>query len=93
MLKCGREKNDYNQIIIFNEEITLQSESLNHDLINIQVTGCCYRQTLERVAISRPFVSLSRFYWGGGPKSILFSLFWNKKASFEGIYTFNGVQI
>ena len=29
----------------------------------------------------------------GGPKSILSSLFWNKKASFKGIYTLNGVHM
>ena len=88
-------KNDYNKMINFNEGITLQSESLNLfnlDLVNIQVTGCWYRQTLVLVAISRLFVSLSLFF-GGGPKSILFSLFWNNKASFKYIYTFNGVHI
>ena len=45
-------KNDYNQIIIFSEWITLYSQSLNLDLVNIQVTRCWYCQTLERVAIS-----------------------------------------
>ena len=53
-------------MIIFNEGITLQSESLkllNLDLVNIQVTGLLYRKTLVRVDISRPFVSLSLF-WG-----------------------------
>ena len=79
-------------MIILNEGITLKSESLNLDLANIQVMGCWYRQALVPVAISCPFVSLSLFGVGGGPKSILFSLFWNKKASFKCIYTLNGVH-
>ena len=33
------------------------------------------------------------FGGGGGPKSILFSLFWNNKASSKYIYTLNGVHI
>ena len=64
---------------------------LNLDLVNIQVTGWLYRQTLVRVDISRLFVSLSLFV--GGPKSILFYLFWNSKASSKYIYTLNGVHI
>ena len=61
---------------------------LNLDLVNIQVTGWLYRQTL---VLSRPFVSMSLFE--GGPKSILFSLFWNNKALSKYIYTLNGVHI
>ena len=33
------------------------------------------------------------FFWGGGVQSILFSLFWNNKASFKYIYTLNGIHI
>ena len=81
-------------MIIINEGITLSSESLYLDLVNIQVAGCRYRQTLELVASSRPFVSLSLFWGGGGgPKGILFSLYWNKEASFKGIYTLNVAHI
>ena len=57
--------------MFFNEGITLSSESLkklNLDLVNIQVTGWLYRQTLVRVDISRPFVSMSLFFGGGGSK-------------------------
>ena len=50
------------------------------------------RQKLVRIAISRPFVSLY-LGGGGGPESILFSLFWNKKASFKGIDTLNDIHI
>ena len=66
--------------------------SPNHYLVDIQVTGCLYRQTLECVAISQPFVSLS-LLGGGVQKGILFSLFWNKRASFKGIYALNSVHI
>ena len=71
MLKYGREKNDYNSITIFNEGITLQSESLNLDLVNIQVTGCWFK-TLEHVAMPPPFVSLSLFL---GPNIFYFPCF------------------
>ena len=84
-------------MIIFSEGITLYSESLkllSLDLVNIQVTGLLYRQTLVRVDISRLLVSLSLFFFGGGgSKSILFSLFWNNKASSKYIYTLNGFHI
>ena len=43
-------------------------ESLNIDLVKIQVTGYCYKQTHVRVAISQPFVSLRLFFGGGGSK-------------------------
>ena len=36
---------------------------------------------------------LEPFFGRGGAKSILFSLFWNKKASSKYIYTLNGVHI
>ena len=63
-------KSDYNQ---YNELmkgfIILCAESLNLDLVKIQVTGCWYKQTHMRVlvAISRPFVAL-----------LLFSTEWKK---------------
>ena len=44
------------------------TQMLNPDLMNIQVTGWLYRQTLVRVDISRPFVSLSLLGGGGGSK-------------------------
>ena len=62
-------------MIIFNEGITLLSKSLNlfnPDLVNIQVTGCWYWQTLVRVDISRPFVSLSLFGGGGGVQKVFY---------------------
>ena len=90
-------KNDSNKKIIFNEGISLWSESLkllNPDLVNIQVTCWFYRQTLVCVDISRPFVSLSLFLGGGGGvQKVFFSLFWNNKASSKYIYTLNGVHI
>ena len=43
---------------------------LNLDLVNIQVTGWLYRQTLVRVDISQPFVSLSLL--GGSKKYFIF---------------------
>ena len=42
---------------------------------NIQVMGCWYRQTLVRVVISRPFVSLSLFGGGGGGGSKKYFIF------------------
>ena len=80
-------------MIIFDEEITLKfpsTKSLNIDQVEIQVTGCCYKQIYVRVAVLLLFVSL-RLFWGG-PKSI-FSLFRNKKASFKGMYMLNGVHM
>ena len=71
----------------------LFAESLNLDLVKIQVRGCWYKQTHVLGAISRLFVSLRLFFGGGGPKSILFSLFRNKKASFKGVNTLNGFPI
>ena len=68
----------------------LCDESLHLDLIKLQFTCCWQKQTRVCVTISRPFVSLHLFWGGEGvPKSILFSLFQNKKASFKGIYTLN----
>ena len=40
--------------------------------MNIQVTGCLYRQTLVRVDISRPFVSLSLLHVKWRPYMSLF---------------------
>ena len=62
------------------------------DLVKILVTDCWFKLTLVCVAISRMFVSL-HLLGGGGPKSTLFSLFLNKKASFKGISMLNGVHI
>ena len=68
----------------------LCAESL-HLRKKIQVTDCWYKQTHVCIAISRPFVSLCLFR--GGLKSIFFSFFRNKKASFKGIYTLNGFHM
>ena len=76
-------------MIFFEEGITYRAELLNIDLVKITVTGCWYKQAHVHVAISRSFVSLHLLGGGGGPKSILFSLFQNKKASFKGIYMLN----
>ena len=65
-------------MIIFSEGITLYSESLkllSLDLVNIQVTGLLYRQTLVRVDISRLLVSLSLFFGGGVQKVFYFPYF------------------
>ena len=69
----------------------LCAESLNLDLVNIQVIGCWYKQTHVRVAMFTTVRITVAFL--GGPESILFSLFQNKKASLKGIYTLNGVHI
>ena len=50
--------------------------------ISIYISACRHIAT---VRILEPF-------WGG-PKSILFSLFWNNKASSKYIYMLNGVHI
>ena len=56
--------------------------------------GCWYRWTLVRVAISRPFVSLSLFFGGGGVKKVsYFPCFGIKQASFKVICMLNGVHI
>ena len=73
--------------------VVLQRRITQCDLVKIQVT-CCWlnKHNYVRVAmfatvrIPAPF-----FGGGGGPKSILFSLFLNKKTSFKGMYTLNGV--
>ena len=52
----------------------------------VGMTNTCACNHIATVRILAPFLR------GGGPKGILFSLFWNKKASFKGIYTLNGVH-
>ena len=54
-----------------------------HAIMNIQVTGWWFRQTLVRVDILRLFVSKKYFIF----------LFWNNKVSSKYIYTLNGVHI
>ena len=70
----------------------LCAESLNLDLVNMQVMGCRYRQTCAYSHIATVHI-LEPFFLGGGPKSILLSLFWNKKASARGIYTLIDIHI
>ena len=56
---------------------------------------------IATVRILEPFVVVVCFFFVfvffgggvGGPKSILFSLFWNNKASSKYIYTLNGVHL
>ena len=55
-------------------------------LVSTNTCPCSYIATVHILA---PF-----FFWGvGGPKSILFCLFWNKEASFKGIYKLNCVHM
>ena len=58
----------------------------------IKVTGCWYKKT--RVCSHIVIVHIhAPFFWGGGPKSILFPLFQTKKTSFKGIYMLNDKHI
>ena len=52
--------------------VVLKRRITYFDLVIIQVTGWWYRQTLVRVAISPPFISMSLFWEGGGSKSFIF---------------------
>ena len=79
--------------MILDEHITLyfySAESLNVDLVKIQVTCCWYKQAHMRVAMFAT-IRISAPFWGS--KSIFFSLFWNKKATFKCTYTLNGVHM
>ena len=72
----------------------LGAESFNLDLVKLQVTGCWYKQTHARGAISRLFVSLRLFIGGGGVQKVFHFIFGgNKKASFKGINTSNGFHM
>ena len=67
-------------MIFFEEGITYRAELLNIDLVKITVTGCWYKQAHVHVAISRSFVSLHLFFWGGGVQKVFyFPCFWIKK--------------
>ena len=60
-------------MINYDEGIALyvySAESLKLAQVKIRVTGCRYRQTHVRVAISRPLVSQSLF--GGSKKGYIF---------------------
>ena len=67
-------------------------ESLNIDLVKIQVTGCWYRQALVGVVISRPSISL---HMGWGVQKVFYFLCFGilKIHHLKGIDTLNVVHI
>ena len=71
----------------------LCAESLNLDLVKVQVTGCWYKQTHVRGATSRPFVSLRLFFFGGGVQKVFHFLCFGIKSIITCIYTLNGFRI
>ena len=72
MLKCGREKATMIKYLFMKG--LLYAESLNLDLVKIQVTPAAGISKHVRVAISRPFVSL-RLFFGGGTRSKKYLIF------------------
>ena len=73
----------------------LCTESLNLDLVEIQVTGCWHKHTCVRGAISPPFihVALCIFFFGGVQKMFYFLCFGIKQASLKGIHALFGVHM
>ena len=65
----------------------------NHSMRPSKNPGCWYKQAHVRVAMFATVRFPASFIGRGGAKSILFSLFLNKKASFKGIYTLNGIHL
>ena len=65
----------------------------------IMVIQCKKRETVKFKLIKFYSIHIATvrilvpFFLGGGSKSILFSLFWNNKASSKYIYTLDGVHI
>ena len=76
---------------MFDEGIRLlcgfySAESLMEDLVRIQVKRCLYKQT--HVCSNTATVRIpAPLFGGGGPKSILFSLFRNKKKHHLKVFT------
>ena len=67
------QRGDYFVVRITQTAHSRPSEYPGHGLIVLTNTCACRHIATVRI--------LEPFFWGGGPKSISFSLFWNNKAS------------